>query len=352
MLLSTCDQRRARILLDEEGTVCDATSNLDGGWHHLQLVTIVGEDIKFFCPQAVDLPCREFLVSQDQAFGAGTTNLLRTLSVAVVGCSGTGSPTIMQLARLGVRRLVLIDDDHVEARNLNRIYGSSSLDAEAERLKVDVLKEAVLDMGLGTEVTTVPRSICEPDAIATAAEADILFGCMDGAEGRHILNRLAAFYSLPYLDVGVRLEADGNGGVDLVCGTVHYLRPDGSSLMSRRAITREQVEAEALRRTDPDEYRQRLESSYIKGVAERSPAVISVNSFMASLTVCELLARLHPHRSRANSEYATTRVSLTDGFMMHEGEPEACQALSRYVGFGDVEPVLMMPALNVVEAPA
>ncbi|MGZ3387313.1 MAG: ThiF family adenylyltransferase, partial [Isosphaeraceae bacterium] len=88
------------------------------------------------------------------------------------------------------------------------------------------------------------------------------FGCMDGAEGRNLLNRLATFYCLPYFDVGVRLEADGHGGVSQVCGSVHYLQPGGSSLLSRGVIAAEDIEAEALRRTDPAEYERRFNADF------------------------------------------------------------------------------------------
>ena len=46
-------------------------------------------------------------------------------------------------------------------------------------------------------------------AVTEVAGCDILFGCTDGAEARHVLNRLATFYSIPYFDVGIRLDADG-----------------------------------------------------------------------------------------------------------------------------------------------
>ena len=56
-----------------------------------------------------------------QAFGAGTVEFLSNLTVGIVGASGTGSIVAEQLYRLGVKRLVLVDDDYVEERNLGRI---------------------------------------------------------------------------------------------------------------------------------------------------------------------------------------------------------------------------------------
>lgn len=44
----------------------------------------------------------EFARRHAQIFGAGTVDCLRRLRIAVVGCSGTGTPLIEQFVRLGV----------------------------------------------------------------------------------------------------------------------------------------------------------------------------------------------------------------------------------------------------------
>ena len=111
----------------------------------------------------------------------------------------------------------------------------------------------------------IPSDLGTASAVRAIAECDIVFGCMDGAEGRHLLNRIATFYLLPYFDLGVRLDADGHGGVEQVCGTVHYLQPGGSSLLSRGVFTLEEVRAEGLKRTDPDVYRGRFGRNTLLG---------------------------------------------------------------------------------------
>lgn len=52
-----------------------------------------------------------------------------------------------------------------------------------------------------------------PDAVRAVAECDVIFGCVDTAEGRNLANRIAAYYLLPYIDVGVSLAANGVGGI-------------------------------------------------------------------------------------------------------------------------------------------
>ena len=173
----------------------------------------------------------------------------------MVGCSGTGSVVVEQLARLGVGRIVLVDPDVVEEKNLNRILNSGKEDVYLGRPKVHVLASAIARMGLGQEVIPLQKNLLTPEAVRAVAECDVVFGCMDGVEGRHVLNRLATFYLMPYFDVGVRLDADGAGGIDRIAGAVHYLQPGLSSLLSRGVYDMERVDAEAMRRTDPEMYR-------------------------------------------------------------------------------------------------
>jgi hypothetical protein len=207
-------------------------------------------------------------------------------------------------------------------------------------------------MGFGTEVEIFHADLATPAAVKAVAECDVLFGGMDGVEGRHLLNRLAAHYVLPYFDVGVRLDADGKGGIDEACGAVHYLRPDGSTLLDRNVYTLAQLKAAGLRRTDPKAYRDQLRAGYIHGVEEDRPAVISINMQMASIAVNEFLARLHPYRHDDNAESAIVRVSFIQGAEYREHEPAPSGMFFPHVGKADVSPLLSMPELSEPEEAA
>src|SRR5215471_3249028 len=117
-------------------------------------------------------------------------------------------------------------------------------------------------MGLGQEVLPLHSNLIKPETVKQVATCDVVFGCMDGVEGRHMLNRLATFYNLPYFDVGVRLDADGAGGIERIAGAVHYLQPRGSSLLSRGVYTLARLEAEEIRRADPEMYRRQVKEGY------------------------------------------------------------------------------------------
>jgi len=310
----------------------------------LASVMAVGDDLWIWTERR--LSAAGFAVRHAQAFGSGTTEILRTLSVAVVGCSGTGSVVVEQLARLGVGRLVLVDPDVVEEKNLNRILNSGKEDAYLGKPKVHVLASAIGHMGLGQEVIPLQKNLLTPEAVRAVAECDVVFGCMDGVEGRHVLNRLAAFYLMPYFDVGVRLDADGDGGIDRIAGAVHYLQPGLSSLLSRGVYDMKRVDAEAMRRTDPEMYRRLVKEGYLRGVDEDRPAVVSVNTFFSALVVNEFLARLHPYRNQPNDRYAWVGVNLSEMQFFPEGESAQCQVLQGHVGKGDVVPLLERASLS------
>lgn len=319
----------------------------DGEFEPLDTIAVAGDDLHFWhSDRTSEKEVPEFARRHAQAFGAGTFDLLRRLSVAVVGCSGTGSPTIEMLARLGIGRLVIIDPDRIEEKNLNRILNATLEDARNGAFKVDVLARAVRQMGTGTKVVSIAGNLYDAETVKAVAECDVLFGCMDSVDGRHLLNKLAVFYSIPYFDVGVKLIADGEGGVEQICGTVHYLQPDRSSLFSRGTYTLEQFEAASLKRGNPQEYEKQREEKYIVGVQEDRPAVISVNMQLASVGVNELLARLHRFRDDDNENFAATRISLTQAHTYYEPEGEPCRIFARHVGRGDVSPLLEMSELS------
>lgn len=315
----------------------------------VERIMVAGDDILIW-DSSCSAETPTFASSHAQLFGEGTAARLARLRIGVVGCSGTGSFVIEQLARLGVGCLVLVDPDHVEERNLNRIVGATRADANAKLLKVDVMARSIDAMDLGAHTVRLPHRVQDQRALTALAECDVLFGCVDSVSARNILNRLARHYVIPYFDVGVKLEAAPNGEVGQVAGAVHYLRPDGDGLRERGVFTPEDVAAEDLRHSQPDQYRELRERNYIVGVQERRPAVVSVNGFFSSLAVNELLARLHPFRSASNASSGTSRISLTNSFWVTETGGGINTHDKRTVGLGDVSPLLGMPGLGAVPA--
>jgi proteasome lid subunit RPN8/RPN11 len=282
-----------------------------------------------------------------QAFGERTFQLLRRLRIGVVGASGTGSIIIEQLARNCVGELVVVDPDEVEDKNLNRILNSTATHAVERANKAMVQARAVEAMKLGTRVHTFDCDLLNREVVEALSTCDVVFGCMDSVDGRHVLNKLASTYVIPLIDTGVRLDADGYGGIDSIWLAVHTVLPGGSSLFSRGVYSREDLEAAFLRRTDPRAYEEQRELGYVKGVMVDRPAVISVNMEAASAAVNEFLARVHPYRVSSNGRYAARCISLSDPEASESrGDGESCPVMGRVVGLGDEKPLLGLPLLG------
>ncbi len=78
----------------------------------------------------------------ERVYGDGILDYLRSIQVCIVGIGGVGSWAAEALARCGVGKLVIIDNDDVAVSNINRqihalseTVGSSKVDLMAERIK-------------------------------------------------------------------------------------------------------------------------------------------------------------------------------------------------------------------------
>ncbi len=335
------------IIMLPDGSLFGRFIESDLRFEQMNKISLSGDDIRYWYSSSHNYKSAGFNIRTEQTFGKGTLQLLKGLKVGVIGCSGTGSPTIEQLVRLGVGSLVLIDPDKVEEKNLNRILNTTISDVKESRYKVDVLSEIINKIGLGTEVKSYKNNLYDNfDAIHELASCDIIFGCVDSVDGRHLINQIANFYLIPYFDLGVKVIADGKGSVDQICGTINYLQPRGSSLMSRGLYSNEELRAAGLYRVNPKEYETQKKSGYIVNVNVDSPAVISINMQTASIAVNEFLARIHPFRYDPNSEFAITRFSITDAYVQREDDGIPDEYLVKYVGRGDIIPLLNMPELS------
>lgn len=291
----------------------------------------------------------EFALRTIQTFGDKTYSTLKEMTIGIVGCSGTGSPLIEQLARLGVGKIILIDPDTVEHKNLNRILNTTKSDAENHKPKVEVIKHAIEKMGFGTNVKAYQVNLYNGmNALKELVKCDTVFGCMDSVDGRHLLNQLCTFYLVPYFDLGVKLEADGKGGINKICASVNYIQPGKSSLISRGLYNTDDLRASAQYRKNPEEFENLKKNSYIKNVNVNSPAVISVNMNVASHAVNEFLNRIHSYKSEVPENYALSTIDMTENCIINVSEDEfnIDNYLRKKIGRGNISPFIEMPELS------
>ncbi len=284
------------------------------------------------------------------AFGSGMTAQLAQLHACVIGVSGTGSIIAEQAARMGFGALTLIDFDVIEGKNLNRILNSSRADAEAGRRKVEMFAEAVARFRPDLPVTIVPENIFSREAVIAAAQADILFSCVDTSEGRQIADLVAKAFMIPLIDMGVTIPTrrlpGGHAAIVEVMGRIDYVQPFGATLADRQVYTPASLRAEYLAQADPETFAAEQREGYIKGAPEEAPSVLALNMRAASAAMLEFVARMFPFRHDGNRGHARTLFALADGDEDRLAEDAFARVESHDVGRGAAEPLLGLPALG------
>lgn len=238
----------------------------------------------------------QFLARQAALFGPGFNPVVRGLRIGVIGCGGTGSAVAMLLARLGVGFLALVDNDIIDVTNLNRVHGSHAEDVTAGLAKVDILAREIRAAGLGTQVVTAKEWVGHPDLRDLLRSCDVLFGCTDDHQGRLTLNRLAHYYGVPLIDVGLRMRAARTGVDYEMTGRVSTIRPGNPCLMCLGVADPRRAAAEGLRRSDPAEFERRKAEAYVDGGGDPAPAVVTFTTAIACAAVDELIQALTSFR--------------------------------------------------------
>jgi molybdopterin/thiamine biosynthesis adenylyltransferase len=216
---------------------------------------------------------------QVRAWGAHGQAAIAAARVVIVGAGGTGSHVLVQLAHLGVRDLLLIDPDRVEASNLPRLLGATA--ADVGRLKAEVLAGAARAISPAAAVRAIGASVLDVDP-GLLAEADVIFCCTDGHGSRALLTEIAQQFCVPVIDLGVEIVPSPGG--TRAGGGVRILRPGEGCLHCAGTLDPGLVREEYLPDADREAERNR---GYLRGAAEPAPSVVALNGVAASLAVLE-----------------------------------------------------------------
>lgn len=101
----------------------------------------------------------QFLRSE-MILGEESTKKLKDKNVILFGLGGVGSYTAEALARAGIGKITIVDNDCVSVTNINRQL--CALHSTVGRPKVDVVKERILDINPECKVTALQK-FCLPE---------------------------------------------------------------------------------------------------------------------------------------------------------------------------------------------
>jgi molybdopterin/thiamine biosynthesis adenylyltransferase len=231
---------------------------------------------------------------QVRAFGTRGQAIIGQITVGIVGLGGTGSLIAQQLAHLGVPRFVLVDPDAIEVTNLNRLVGSTPQDLG--QAKVEIAARQIRSINPHAEVTPVQGDIVDEANVSALHAADFLFLCTDSHASRAVVGQLAYQFLIPCIDMGVSITVRENA-LTHVTGRIQMLAPELPCLVCTQALDGEQIRREML---TPE---QRAADPYVQGIHEPQPAVISLNSTVASLAITMFLNALTPVPGAARLQF-------------------------------------------------
>ena len=218
---------------------------------------------------------------QVRAFGPQGQAKMSALTVAVIGLGGTGSVVVQQLSHLGVRRFLLVDPDVVDETNLNRTVGATS--AAVGKAKAEVAAAAIRAISANAVIDAHVGDVTSEALARQVASVDFIFSCTDTQGSRALLGQIAYQYLIPMIDVGVNIVVD-DGRIRFMEGRAQMYAPGlGCSVCGQ------QLDWHAVRGDLQTEH-QRIHDPYFTGRGEPQPAVISLNSVVASLGVTMFLA--------------------------------------------------------------
>lgn len=134
---------------------------------------------------------------------------LRGARVTVVGAGGVGGITDIQLARMGVGYVHVIDDDVFEASNLNRQMLSSN--GALNQPKAEIARQTLKDISPEMEVRVTRAKITEENAAELLADTDVIIDATDNLVARVIIHRTA--YQLGIPSIWIAVTPPFRGGV-------------------------------------------------------------------------------------------------------------------------------------------
>lgn len=144
------------------------------------------------------MPRQHALSRTELLIGKEALNLLRTKKAAVLGIGGVGGFAVEALARCGLGRLLIVDDDTVCLTNLNRQIHATH--ATIGKKKVDVMKTRIAE--IDPKIMVEARHIrVTADTISGILEAgvDYVIDALDTISAKIALAEYCFHHSIPII---------------------------------------------------------------------------------------------------------------------------------------------------------
>ena len=224
--------------------------------------------------------------SQRKIFGDEGQKRLGAAIVGVVGGGGLGSFMVLELAYLGIGKILIVDDDCLERSNRNRLVGAWESHAPGVP-KVEILRELALMIDSKTETEVIEDRLESAEAKAALAGVDVVVGCVDHDGPRFALNEFCCRRGLPFIDSGS--DTIPKGGEVIFGGRVCVATPETGCLMCFGELDQNEV-IEYYDSPDQRADRESIYGVHRDALTHGGPSVVTVNGVVASIAATELMA--------------------------------------------------------------
>ncbi len=142
----------------------------------------------------------------------------------IAGCGGLGTNAAVHLCGMGIGKLVLIDGDTVELRNLNRQFFYTP--ADVGQPKCALLSDRLRTYAPECETIPLRRMIRAQEDLNAIPDADVMIAAVDNAAARRVLNDFCKTRKIPLI----------NGGIHGFFGTAYAYIPGQTSDLEKAGL--------------------------------------------------------------------------------------------------------------------
>lgn len=218
----------------------------------------------------------ESLFDRQERLGWWRQDVLRSARLLVVGAGALGNETLKNLALLGARWLLIVDNDVVAPSNLSRTVLFQPSDVGRRKALVAAERVQALCREATGAVRALDADLVWDVGLGVFRRVDLILGCVDNDEARLAVNRAARAVGAPWI----------NAGMHELTGSVTVFAPDDGPCFAC-AATPDQI-ADAHSRYDSCEQVRRRHLA-----EERLPSVQVTSALTSALQVQEALKVLH-----------------------------------------------------------
>lgn len=210
-------------------------------------------------------------------------SLIKNFKIVVVGLGGVGSIVPLSLVRSGVKKLLLIDGDKVDATNLNRQMAYFSQDVG--HFKSEVLKKKLLEIREDLNLEEKHIFIDKETDFSFLKGFDYIVDCIDDIEAKVLLAKFAINNDIPLIasmGTGNRLDPS-----KLIITRLDKTSGDPLAKKFRYLLRKENIDLKKINVVTS------LEEPLVKGQVVSSMAFVpnAAGLLMSSYVLKELLRR-------------------------------------------------------------